>query len=272
MSRKHISVAAAVTLLVALAGRGLAAGAPAKGAPAARPAPPATTVPVDAQLQLQSEQQKTLYALGLALSQSLTRLNLQESELTYLLQGLQDGVLGRSPKVSPDEYGAKVQALAKERVAAAGEREQARARDFLAKMAGEPGAMKSDTGVIVFEEQEGTGPNPKKTDTVRVNYEGKLPDGTVFDSSIQRGQPASFALDQVIPCWADALQRMKVGGKARIVCPPELAYGADGRPGIPPNSPLVFEVHLLGIGDAATAAPGKGAAEHQPLLQEKARR
>ncbi|HEV8629979.1 MAG TPA: FKBP-type peptidyl-prolyl cis-trans isomerase [Thermoanaerobaculia bacterium] len=271
MTRKHISFAT-VAFVAALIGPALAAEAPARGAPAAKAAPPATTVPVDAQLQLQSEQQKTLYALGLALAQSLDRLNLQESEVAYLLHGFEDGVLGRSPKVSLDEYGPKVQALGKERVAAAAERERTKARDFLAKMAGEPGARKTDSGIIIFAEQEGTGPNPKKTDTVRVNYEGKLPDGTVFDSSIRRGQPASFALDRVIPCWAEALQAMKVGGKARIVCPPELAYGAEGRPGIPPNSPLVFEVHLLGIGDAATAAPGKGAAEHQPLMQEKARR
>ena len=94
----------------------------------------------------------------------------------------------------------------------------------------------------------GTGPSPAATDTVRVHYHGTLPDGRVFDSSVDRGQPASFPLDQVIPCWTEGVQRMRVGEKARLVCPAPLAYGDRGAGPIPPGSPLAFEVELLGIG------------------------
>jgi len=236
-----------------------------------QPAAPAAAVPTPFdKLTLDSEQQKTLYALGLALSQSLSRLDLQGSELAYLVQGLQDGVLGRDPRVKADEYSDKVQELAQARLAASSAREEAKAKDFLAKMAGEKGAVKTDSGIVIIARQEGSGPAPRASDTIRVNYEGKLADGTVFDSSIERGEPATFPLDEVIPCWTEALQHVKVGGRAEIVCPPDLAYGTDGRPGIPPNAALVFDVHLLGIGDTATALPGKGKTEHPPLLQQVA--
>ena len=97
--------------------------------------------------------------------------------------------------------------------------------------------------------KHGTGTvSPKAADTVKVHYEGKLLDGTVFDSSIARGQPIEFPLSGVIPCWTEGVQKMKVGGKARLTCPPAIAYGARGAGGvIPPNATLNFEVELLGI-------------------------
>jgi FKBP-type peptidyl-prolyl cis-trans isomerase FkpA len=102
---------------------------------------------------------------------------------------------------------------------------------------------------IVFESvQNGSGPSPQATDTVTVNYRGTFPDGREFDSSYQRGQPASFPLNRVIPCWTEAVQMMKVGGKAHITCPSALAYGERGAGGvIPPNATLVFDIELLGI-------------------------
>ena len=103
-------------------------------------------------------------------------------------------------------------------------------------------------GLQVEHLREGTGPSPKPTDVVKVHYHGTFSDGRVFDSSVQRGQPASFPLNRVIPCWTQGLQQMKVGGKARLTCPPELAYGERGAPPtIPPNATLTFEVELLGI-------------------------
>ena len=110
-----------------------------------------------------------------------------------------------------------------------------------------PGAAPSG-GLRVEHLREGTGPSPKATDVVKVHYHGTFSDGRVFDSSVQRGQPASFPLNRVIPCWTQGLQQMKVGGKARLTCPPELAYGERGAPPtIPPNATLTFEVELLGI-------------------------
>lgn len=106
----------------------------------------------------------------------------------------------------------------------------------------------TDSGLRMTPLVEGDGPSPSARDVVRVHYHGTFEDGSVFDSSIERGQPAVFPLDRVIPCWTEALQRMKVGGKARLVCPPEIAYGERGAPPtIPPDATLTFEVELLGI-------------------------
>jgi len=125
---------------------------------------------------------------------------------------------------------------------------QKRALDYLAMAARAEGAIRMETGLVYTQLTPGAGPSPAATDTVRVHYHGTLPDGRVFDSSVDRGQPASFALDQVIPCWTEGVQRMQVGEKARLVCPSDLAYGDRGAGPIPPGSPLAFEVELLGIG------------------------
>jgi FKBP-type peptidyl-prolyl cis-trans isomerase len=105
-----------------------------------------------------------------------------------------------------------------------------------------------DSGVVIEEMAPGSGDEPQASDTVRVHYHGTLRDGTVFDSSVERGQPASFALNRVIPCWTEGLQKIKVGGKSRLTCPPDTAYGDRGAgPKIPPGAALVFEVELLEI-------------------------
>jgi len=104
-------------------------------------------------------------------------------------------------------------------------------------------------GLVHKSLKEGNGASPAATDTVRVHYRGTLPDGKEFDSSIKRGQPAEFPLNRVIKCWTEGVQKMKVGGKAQLICPPQLAYGERGTPGgpIPPNATLHFEIELLGI-------------------------
>jgi FKBP-type peptidyl-prolyl cis-trans isomerase FkpA len=112
----------------------------------------------------------------------------------------------------------------------------------------EPGAVVSSTGLVYRALKEGNGASPKASDTVKVHYRGTLPDGKEFDSSYQRGEPIEFPLNRVIPCWTEGVQRMKVGGKAKLTCPPQIAYGANGVGGvIPPNATLLFEVELLGI-------------------------
>jgi len=120
--------------------------------------------------------------------------------------------------------------------------------DPLARAAAEKGAVVTDSGLVFRSVKEGTGPGPQATDTVRVHYRGSLPDGREFDSSYARGKPATFPLNRVIPCWTEGVQRMKVGGQAKLTCPAAIAYGERGAGGvIPPNAVLQFEVELLGI-------------------------
>jgi len=119
----------------------------------------------------------------------------------------------------------------------------------ITKAAAEKGAVKTDSGMVFLSLKDGTGPSPKATDVVRVHYRGTLVDGKEFDTSIKRGQPAEFPLDRVIKCWTEGVQKMKVGGKAKLTCPAPLAYGERGAGNglIPPNATLIFEVELLGI-------------------------
>jgi FKBP-type peptidyl-prolyl cis-trans isomerase FkpA len=121
--------------------------------------------------------------------------------------------------------------------------------DPLKTAAAEAGAVTTDTGLVYRSLKDGTGPSPTAADTVKVHYRGTLPDGKEFDSSIQRGQPAEFPLGRVIKCWTEGVQRMKVGGKAKLTCPAAIAYGERGTPGgpIPPNATLIFEVELLAV-------------------------
>jgi FKBP-type peptidyl-prolyl cis-trans isomerase FkpA/FKBP-type peptidyl-prolyl cis-trans isomerase FklB len=195
-----------------------------------------------------TDEQKTLYALGIAISQSLASFNLSEAELALVSAGITDGVLNRTPKVNAQEFMPKVQQLQQSRLAVASEAEKKVGADFLAKAAAEKGTVKTDSGLVFSTVKAGSGDSPKATDKVKVHYHGTLIDGTVFDSSVQRGQPATFPLNGVIPCWTEGVQRMKVGEKSRLVCPSQIAYGDRGAPPkIKPGATLVFEVELLEI-------------------------
>ncbi len=197
---------------------------------------------------LANDEQKALYSIGVAVSQSLSDLGLSESELEIVKSGMSDGVLKRPLKADPKAYGPKVQQLVQARGAIVAEREKKAGAAFLAKASAESGAKKTASGAIVTTLKEGKGPSPKSSDTVKVHYQGTLVDGTVFDSSIQRGQPATFPLGNVIKCWTEGVQEIKVGGKSRLVCPAGIAYGDRGSPPtIKPGATLVFEVELLEI-------------------------
>ena len=125
---------------------------------------------------------------------------------------------------------------------------QAQTDPALAAAAKEPGAVVKPSGLVFLSQRDGSGASPGATDTVRVNYRGTFPDGREFDSSYKRGEAIEFPLDGVIKCWTEGVQLMKVGGKARLTCPPGIAYGTRGAGGVvPPNATLVFEVELLGI-------------------------
>jgi FKBP-type peptidyl-prolyl cis-trans isomerase FkpA/FKBP-type peptidyl-prolyl cis-trans isomerase FklB len=201
-----------------------------------------------ADVKLESEEDKTYYALGLALSQNVAQFGLKEKELDLVLAGLVDGATKKPPKVDLNAYGPRIQELARTRMAAAAEGEKKTGKEFAAKAAAEKGAKKTDSGLVYTELKAGTGDAPKATDKVKVHYTGTLPDGTVFDSSVQRGEPATFPLGGVIKCWTEGVQLMKVGGKAKLVCPSDIAYGDRGSPPkIKPGATLVFEVELLEI-------------------------
>jgi FKBP-type peptidyl-prolyl cis-trans isomerase FkpA/FKBP-type peptidyl-prolyl cis-trans isomerase FklB len=133
-------------------------------------------------------------------------------------------------------------------VATSSEGEKKAGEAFLAKAAGEKGATKTPSGLVMTTVKPGSGASPAPTDTVKVHYHGTLTDGTVFDSSVERKEPATFPLNRVIPCWTEGVQKMKVGGKSRLVCPAALAYGDQGAPPkIKPGATLVFDVELLEI-------------------------
>jgi FKBP-type peptidyl-prolyl cis-trans isomerase FkpA len=203
-----------------------------------------------------SEEEKSLYALGVVLSQQIQPFSLSEAELAMVQAGLADGAAGK-PKVDPQAYIPRLQELAKTRMAAAEAENKKAGQAFADKAAAQKGAQKTPSGLVITTLKPGTGPSPKATDTVKVHYHGTLIDGKVFDSSVQRNEPATFPLNGVIKCWTEGVQLMKVGGKSRLVCPADIAYGSRGSPpDIKPGSTLVFEVELLGIEKPeAEAAP-----------------
>ncbi len=197
--------------------------------------------------ELKTEDEKTLYALGLVISNQLGSFKLTPAELAIVEAGLSDGTLKKPPKVVLDTYGPKIQGLAQQRQAAAAVDEKKKGKAFLETIAAKPGIKQIGTGVLMETITEGTGTSPAPSDKVKVNYKGMLIDDTVFDESAKRGGPATFALDQVIKCWTEGLGAMKTGGKAKLYCPAEIAYGDRGQSGIPPGATLVFEVELLEI-------------------------
>src|SRR5580658_5992992 len=219
---------------------------------AAKPKTAATTATTAAKPKaaspaaLATDTDKTIYALGLVMARNLGQFDLSPAELEIIERAITDAAAGK-PAIQLDEWGPKIQGLAKlrqERVAA---QTKLTSQPYLAKAAAEPGAVKTASGLVYREERPGTGRSPLATDTVKVNYRGTLTNGTEFDSSYKRNEPASFPLTGVIACWTEGVQKMKPGGKAMLVCPAEIAYGDRGQQGIPPGATLIFEIELLAI-------------------------
>ena len=196
--------------------------------------------------KLDNDDQKTLYALGLLLGRNIKPFALNADELAIVKAGLTDAVTNAKPQVEIETYGPKVNELAQKRAAAGADEAKKKGTEFLEGAAKQSGAKKTNSGIVIRTITPGNGASPGPMDIVKVHYEGKLPDGTIFDSSIKRGEPAEFPLNQVVPCWTEALQQMKKGEKAQVVCPSQLAYGDRGSPpAVPPGATLSFEVELL---------------------------
>lgn len=231
-------------------------GAASSGAPTASGSPgahtPATAPATD---------ERTFYALGVLLSrnQNLAALDLSEQELKQVLAGFRDGYQHHAQidDAQLQGYLMQIQTLQRSREQAVAERQKKAGAAFEAKVAALPGARKTGSGLVYLPSVQGSGAQPGPTDRVKVQYTGKLIDGSVFDSSYKRGQPATFPLGGIIPCWKEALQLMKVGGHARVVCPSDIAYGDRGRPPvIPPGATLDFQIELLDVEAAPSPAIG----------------
>jgi FKBP-type peptidyl-prolyl cis-trans isomerase FkpA len=203
-----------------------------------------------------TDDEKSFYAIGQLLSEQLTTFQMTPAELKQLQQGLADGVLAKKPALDAKALMPKIQELQKARFEAYTKKNAADGLAYVTKAATEKGATKTASGIVYTELKAGTGASPTATDEVKVHYTGTLIDGKKFDSSVDRGEPATFPLNGVIPCWTEGVQLMKVGGKAKLVCPSNLAYGERGQqPSILPDSTLVFEVELLEIVKAPPPAP-----------------
>jgi FKBP-type peptidyl-prolyl cis-trans isomerase FkpA len=208
----------------------------------------ALSAPVLAMDPPATEEQKTLYAIGMIIARQLNVFNLTPAELEWVKEGMTAAATGGKTHVDLAAYNDKVQELARARRKITGEKQAAAGKAFLEKAATEKGAVKTASGLVYLAISEGKGESPKATDTVKVNYRGMLIDGKEFDSSYKRNKPLETALGNVIKCWTEAVQLMKPGGKAKLVCPPSLAYGEKGAgETILPESTLVFEVELLEV-------------------------
>lgn len=220
-----------------------------------------------------TEDEKTLYAVGANMARSLTVFTFTPKEFDYVLQGLQDTQSSRKPDFDVTSYNSKIQELARVRRKALGDKQAGAGKEYLEKAAKETGAVKTPSGIVYIPITEGKGESPKASDTVKVNYQGTLIDGREFDSTYKRGKPLEFRLDSVIKCWTEGLQKMKTGGKARLVCPTDLAYGDKGAGElILPGATLNFEVELLDVKrpsvPAAKPAVSVSPAPSKPAVQE----
>jgi FKBP-type peptidyl-prolyl cis-trans isomerase FkpA len=194
----------------------------------------------------QTDDEKTLYAAGLVLSRSLREFDMSPSELEVVRRAIADAYAGK-PALDLEEWGPKIQGLANLRRERVVVREKEAGAAYLTKAAAAANALKTDSGLVYVETVPGTGAAPTPADRVKVHYRGTLINGTEFDSSYARNEPAECPLTGVIRCWTEGVQRMKAGGKARLVCPSDLAYGDRRNDDIPGGAVLIFDIELLEV-------------------------
>src|SRR4051812_8328207 len=273
--RKTLILPAAALLVLMAAVAGAQSGKPA-AAPAQKPAAQPAPAP-SGQAQAgkpESVEDRASYIIGYNLGRTLKQ-NDVKANTDLVLKGLNAGLTGEKGMFTDEEMQATMQALQQQvqsvqatKQKALGDKNKAEGAAFLEKNKARAGIKTTASGLQYEVLKEGTGPTPKATDTVTVNYKGTLMDGTTFDSSYDRGQPATFVLNQVIPGWTEGVQLMKPGAKYKFYIPSNLAYGEQAPPQIGPNAPLIFEVELLSIGQPEQPAK-PGAAASQPQGEQK---
>ena len=219
-----------------------------------------------------NEQARVSYAIGMMLGHNWQQQGL-EADPEIVARGIEDVWSNRPTLLSQQEMHDTLTAYQKELFAKQQKvraelaaKNKAEGETFLATNKNNPGVITLPDGLQYKVITAGAGAVPLDTDRVTVNYRGTLLDGTEFDSSFKRGRPAQFAVKGVVPGWTEALEKMKVGSRWQLFIPPELAYGAQGRPGIPPNSVLIFEVDLLSVESPPTPQPA--ASNHEPLTSD----
>lgn len=209
-------------------------------------------------VSLDTDQKKASYAIGTQLGK-----NLKDAKIDYdpeaLLQAMKDIREGKPEALSQEELAKAMQNLqqtAQKKQAESAEENKKKGDEFLTKNKANPSVKTTASGLQYTVEKEGSGKSPSDTDEVKVHYTGTLIDGTKFDSSVDRGQPAEFPVNGVIKGWTEALKLMKEGSKYKLTIPSDLAYGPMARPGIPPNSVLLFDVELLEVKKSQASGAG----------------
>ena len=212
-------------------------------------------------VSLSSDELKVFYTVGHTMGTKMKDLDLSDEEVVAYMMGYKDSVKGTEPQVKVEEYRMQIQKLFSERMSKKADSVNSEGKAFLEKFKKEEGVQVTESGLAYKIIEEGKGSNPVETDKVKVHYHGTLTSGEVFDSSKDRGQPVTFPLNRVIKGWTEGVQKVKEGGKIRLVIPSELAYGDNGAPPkIPGGATLVFDVELLEIvkGDDAGHSAGDG--------------
>jgi len=239
-----------------------------------------------AKSDLSTDDAKTEYALGFTVGNNIARGKpFTSDQAAAISNGLGDALAGKTAQIDMPTYGPKVQQMMSARTppppggpgappTAADPakllEEKKKGTDFAEAAAKQAGAEKLASGLVFKSLTAGSGASPTAADVVQVNYEGKLTDGTVFDASAKHGGPATFPLNHVIPCWTEGVQKLKMGGKAELICPSSIAYGDMGHPPtIPGGATLVFTVELLDINGSKAPTPKAGLDPHLQVMPAK---
>lgn len=197
-----------------------------------------------------AERNKMLYSLGFLLGDNLKRQLVLDNEDDFkaLSQGMRDSLLNKKPQTDVEKYKPQIIEKYERDAQLISAKRAAQQQEYLENFKKEKGVKELDNGALIQLSRAGKGKTPKADDTIKVHYTGTLIDGTKFDSSIDRGEAFQTKLTDVIPCWTKAMQQMKKGARAKVVCPPETAYGNRPVGQIPANSVLVFDVEMIEMG------------------------